>query len=547
MLTHELDGAKKANAYALSCLTEDNKKMRYSIQTQNTYCGMKGKDLRELLAKSVYLENLLQKTNEKYADCYFIQASIVHIRTVTQDYDQAIANIEYVIRLYEHLQENGLTDIFFHHHLAAFAAAKNYKEKDFERLVRSVCITQCLNGGTPILASGNALKRFDEAQNLWSMMDEVFDVPAFANISRVATPIMTSLRRGNDGEFAHIQKEHRKYKKKLQKAYELMRSKGWIHDFHTFDMTNPDYAQLSKHYSYLIPLKAITDIEITDTIIGLDPIGENEWLEALELVLYIENPELIRSVRECKEELKKHADVLEQISSKVCIMAYLIFIIRKLSSPDMLEHYYKISLGGDYRTDEFKALEESARSSEASLKKVEAENEALKTQLKAMQKMITQTPDLSKHVSEMNHLHNKEIREKDQQIEQLMARVAQLEEAQAKNDQELMRVTESSMNDKPWLDIELPETGVVFVGGHPNMVKKIAYKHPKWTFIADNISAGLPPKAEVIFLWTNHLSHPLWYRINEFYHGRESFCYLTATNIDRLYEEMRFNLWKTRV
>ena len=32
----------------------------------------------------------------------------------------------------------------------------------------------------------------------------------------------------------------------------------------------------------------------------------------------------------------------------------------------------------------------------------------------------------------------------------------------------------------------LPEKGILFLGGHPNMTKKLRQQFPKWTFVSDD-------------------------------------------------------------
>ena len=58
----------------------------------------------------------------------------------------------------------------------------------------------------------------------------------------------------------------------------------------------------------------------------------------------------------------------------------------------------------------------------------------------------------------------------------------------------------------------LPQKGVLFLGGHQNMTKKLRQQFPKWTYITDdqfNRKASL--NQTVVFYWTGHSSHnPLW-------------------------------------
>lgn len=86
----------------------------------------------------------------------------------------------------------------------------------------------------------------------------------------------------------------------------------------------------------------------------------------------------------------------------------------------------------------------------------------------------------------------------------------------------------------------LPEQGVLFLGGHWNMVKKIQQKHPGWLYITDDkhISAAAI-NVKYVFYWTNHSSHKMTENIFSRLTPEAEIMYVTATNMDRLENEMR--------
>ena len=86
---------------------------------------------------------------------------------------------------------------------------------------------------------------------------------------------------------------------------------------------------------------------------------------------------------------------------------------------------------------------------------------------------------------------------------------------------------------------ELPATGVLFLGGPWNMVKKIRQLHPEWMYITDD---GFKPfsaiNVDYVFYWTNHSSHMMMENVFSKLAPGAKIMYVTATNMDRLEREM---------
>lgn len=96
---------------------------------------------------------------------------------------------------------------------------------------------------------------------------------------------------------------------------------------------------------------------------------------------------------------------------------------------------------------------------------------------------------------------------------------------------------------------ELPDDGVLFLGGHWNMVKKIQQLHPNWIFITDD---AFKPFSNIhvkyVFYWTNHSSHTMMENVFSKLAPGADIMYVTATNMERLEKEMleRFEYNRTR-
>ena len=85
----------------------------------------------------------------------------------------------------------------------------------------------------------------------------------------------------------------------------------------------------------------------------------------------------------------------------------------------------------------------------------------------------------------------------------------------------------------------IPTKGVMFLGGHPNLVKKLQRLYPKWEFVSDEqLRRKVCFNQRIIFYWTGHGSHQLM----EYVYSRRStdakVLYVTATNLSLLLNEM---------
>ena len=88
----------------------------------------------------------------------------------------------------------------------------------------------------------------------------------------------------------------------------------------------------------------------------------------------------------------------------------------------------------------------------------------------------------------------------------------------------------------------LPETGILFLGGATNFVKKLSQRHPGWTFVDDDSSDAFDiGSVDAILCYTGHLSHKRYNKASDA--ARRDgipFGYVPAiTNVDKLELEMR--------
>lgn len=90
--------------------------------------------------------------------------------------------------------------------------------------------------------------------------------------------------------------------------------------------------------------------------------------------------------------------------------------------------------------------------------------------------------------------------------------------------------------------IELPRRAL-FLGGHPNLVKRLSTRFKKWDFVTSKNGGGeiIPDgEFEVVFIWAGHLSHKIMQQVDR----DKPIIYLTATNYALLKREMKLGYAK---
>lgn len=339
--------------------------------------------------------------------------------------------------------------------------------------------------------------------------------------------------------------ESKRYKKCLTSILKKLRDRNILpeHTVEAFTSLlahNPEF--LNTMHDALVHLYGILQGGILD-LIGKDAISEDTWLRAIELTLALQQltPEDIAD----PENEGFVTEVAEEHWSKVICLGLLIHNLQMFVTDESIRTLYESKYDPGKSDAERKEAEKQAQEMRLQLKNAKQTISEQKSQIAALNQRLSQTPTKNKDLSHLEHRHNVEIREKDAQIQELKQRIEQLEDEVSKQERRAMLAAEKTYKDKPWLDIELPKTGIVFLGGHPNLVKKIKERFPKWCYAStESDSPAFPSKAEAVYVWSGHLSHPLWHKMTAFYQGREKVLYVQATNIDRLVEEMKYEYWK---
>ena len=85
----------------------------------------------------------------------------------------------------------------------------------------------------------------------------------------------------------------------------------------------------------------------------------------------------------------------------------------------------------------------------------------------------------------------------------------------------------------------IPKKGVIFLGGHHNMIKKLQQRYPKWCYITDDCFKNrVSTEQRIVFFWTAHCSHKMMQFVYSKLNRNAIVHYVKATNIDMLESEM---------
>ena len=86
----------------------------------------------------------------------------------------------------------------------------------------------------------------------------------------------------------------------------------------------------------------------------------------------------------------------------------------------------------------------------------------------------------------------------------------------------------------------LPKKGVLFLGGHQNMTKKLRQQFPEWRYLTDDqIRRYANFNQTVVFFWTKHSSHKMMQYVYSKLPEGANIIYVTATNLPLLILEMQ--------
>ena len=399
-----------------------------------------------------------------------------------------------------------------------------------------------ISSSSPSFIVSSAIERIEEIwkkhRDLFSQMNES---DFSSNLKTHRRLYINSKSRITDKK--QMTEWEKSFQKRLRKAVRYLHDKNYLPPSlcHLIFKTDPN--MLNSLYIVSCYLYAIFDYGFPEFILT-PKIDDKTWMQAIEFALFYHSQKNPFDITDAKEkDLQK---LLDEQWPNIVIYGSFIHTIRLLGNETTYPAIAIAYSGKDPVAEKMNHLQQQANKDKQELAANRETISRLENKVNNLQTMLDQKRDPSRQISALTHDHNKAMKEKEQEIQSLKARISQMEAERMALEQHMFMQDEADKTDKPWLNVELPRENIVFLGGHPNMLKKLREHHPKWIYIGTETEAlhNIPKICDYIFVWSGHLSHGIWYHIDKQFEGRERFLFVQATNIQRLEEEMKYELWK---
>lgn len=261
------------------------------------------------------------------------------------------------------------------------------------------------------------------------------------------------------------------------------------------------------------------------------PITKDEWCEAIDFTSAVLYP--------CSKEIYEKNDPALKKAAATAFQSMSFAMANIIHTLHILEENQAVQSFQDGVQKEVQLLQ--AR------KMIEQLNDKighlLQTNKALSEDAARATEQKHKEMMELTHEHQKELRTRDDYITYLEQKVSSLQRKAVNTD----NPSANNETEKPWTNTELPESKVLFLGGHQNMTKKLLSMFPDWTFISDDHIAKDPPSdVKLVYFWIGHASHKLRQNIFKRLPADTQIVYLSATNIDMLVNEMKEKTWNMK-
>lgn len=263
---------------------------------------------------------------------------------------------------------------------------------------------------------------------------------------------------------------------------------------------------------------------------------ESDWYDAIDAVIVRHAPELIDD-----EMCPNYTKVVEQHVQELWLNMILQSNAR-IRAAECVEP--EIAVKSSEKDTDTSALR----------KEISALQEQVILLKARLEKSTKRALRLESEISQLNLNRSKEIMDfeakKRNEINVLKQKVQSLEaENKILQDKALYNTMGSEgseddgciLTDEKSVGCDLPESGVLFLGGHTNMVKKLRQRHPGWSYLGDETIPQLMTdrKVKVCFIWSKHLSHRVTHAASRNIKCTFPIVYVVSTNIELLEKEMQ--------
>lgn len=318
-----------------------------------------------------------------------------------------------------------------------------------------------------------------------------------------------------------------KNEKRLDHALKRMKAKG----FWTDDVDRLSYlASKCGYEGYRLWQMALCLMDFPDTSIVYGPIEDNTWKAAIETAMYVTEQDIFKSMD------AMFGQSLEQHLPVIYMLTLLFYYARDIHSVA-----YRLFKRLEGHEEYMKKEEEVAKvTATLATSVVEAgeRNTDLKQRLEKAESMVSKQ---RRSLDKVKFGYEKMIADLERQLAIARGEAVEDEPVEADEDADDTPVVEPEDEGREWH--ALPETGIVFIGGNQNMVKKLRQRHPGWTYLeSDNVNFQASNGAAGIFMFYKTIGHTTLSRMNRVFDAGIPRFWVSKVNLDALEAEMT-ELW----
>lgn len=314
-----------------------------------------------------------------------------------------------------------------------------------------------------------------------------------------------------------------------KRTLKRLREKGYCREKTMNQLRQAAFSQTYLAATYVcIVMEKIFEESVGRSVDLNFPVSEDVWIKAVEQTQIIHKPEMINDQQ--TNLTTSAVDNIESVYFLACIFCGLNWLSKETK-------------GIFVKLDEAKKNAESKvkQPEEAEIKDRAAEEYSRwKAEEERLNKQIR---EYEKESSRLNH-ENGRLKAEIERLSGYIKNLASRETEKNKAEKEECAAVPATENVERCSEqgSRFPERAI-FLGGHPNMVKKLKDRHPDWIYISpENDKAAFSnefsaDKIDAIIYWSNHVSHILDRKIRKKC-PNIPIVYVTSTNVSILEEEI---------
>lgn len=259
-------------------------------------------------------------------------------------------------------------------------------------------------------------------------------------------------------------------------------------------------------------------------------ITDEIWRCAIELTMFLCNKSSYRNPKALwGAEITQHLNILYPIAILMLYSGLSTFACDYLQYMENTHMAEAMNAATD--------LQQKADDYEREIKDLQKRNEAL-------QNMLTQAKDKADEQEKGLRRALMATKAELRAVKKIMENDDSAEEGGQGDNLDASEEVESASIDNVIDDqdlLDLPETGVWFVGGGPALHKMLSEMYPDWKYIeVDNDAFSIPTKTcKVAFCWYKYVSHKIYNRVKANIDKSTPLCYVSSLNKDKLLREMK--------